>query len=149
MSFFDWWYDAHAATINFITEVLGRRACCLMRALRAPPPWAATHTKSPPSQLARDARIHAWPGCRSSRPHPRAPQYFTSGTLRQYRKKHRAISETAIKRWAYQILEGLVYLHAHDPPVVHRDLKCDNILVNGARPAAAANQPGPAARRPC
>lgn len=47
-------------------------------------------------------------------------QYFTSGTLRQYRKKHRAISETAIKRWAYQILEGLVYLHAHDPPIVHR-----------------------------
>jgi WNK lysine deficient protein kinase len=38
----------------------------------------------------------------------------------RYRKKHRAISETAIKRWAYQILEGLVYLHAHDPPIVHR-----------------------------
>ena len=29
-------------------------------------------------------------------------------------------------------MEGLVYLHAHDPPVVHRDLKCDNIFVNGA-----------------
>eukprot|EP00877_Chromochloris_zofingiensis_P014292 jgi/Chrzof1/9116/Cz03g36170.t1 len=59
-------------------------------------------------------------------------EYFTSGTLRQYRKKHKHLSEQAIKRWAYQILEGLVYLHAHDPPIVHRDLKCDNILVNGA-----------------
>ena len=49
----------------------------------------------------------------------------------RYRKKHKHISEQAIKRWAFQILEGLMYLHAHDPPIVHRDLKCDNILVNG------------------
>eukprot|EP00775_Hariotina_reticulata_P009149 gene9149-9317_t len=58
-------------------------------------------------------------------------EYFTSGTLRQYRKKHKHISEQAIKRWAFQILEGLLYLHAHDPPIMHRDLKCDNILING------------------
>lgn len=37
----------------------------------------------------------------------------------------------AIKVWARQILSGLVYLHGHDPPVIHRDLKCDNIFVNG------------------
>lgn len=41
------------------------------------------------------------------------------------------MSIKAVKKWACQILEGLVYLHGHDPPVIHRDLKCDNIFVNG------------------
>ncbi|CAN6713311.1 unnamed protein product [Malus baccata var. baccata] len=37
----------------------------------------------------------------------------------------------AIKNWARQILRGLHYLHSHNPPIIHRDLKCDNIFVNG------------------
>uniref|UniRef100_A0A7S0S189 non-specific serine/threonine protein kinase n=1 Tax=Chlamydomonas leiostraca TaxID=1034604 RepID=A0A7S0S189_9CHLO len=59
-------------------------------------------------------------------------ELFTSGTLRQYRKKHKLIDEQVLKRWAWQILQGLVYLHGHNPPIIHRDLKCDNIFVNGA-----------------
>ncbi|XP_027933031.1 probable serine/threonine-protein kinase WNK4 isoform X2 [Vigna unguiculata] len=58
-------------------------------------------------------------------------EMFTSGTLREYRKKYKHIGLRAIKNWARQILQGLVYLHEHDPPVIHRDLKCDNIFVNG------------------
>ncbi|KAF7849759.1 hypothetical protein BT93_L0314 [Corymbia citriodora subsp. variegata] len=58
-------------------------------------------------------------------------ELFTSGSLRQYRKKHKNVDVKAIKNWARQILQGLVYLHSHNPPVVHRDLKCDNIFVNG------------------
>lgn len=37
----------------------------------------------------------------------------------------------AVKRMARQILKGLEYLHAMDPPVVHGDLRCDKIYVNG------------------
>ncbi|KAJ7980048.1 putative Kinase [Quillaja saponaria] len=58
-------------------------------------------------------------------------EMFTSGTLRQYRLKHRRVNIRAVKHWCRQILKGLLYLHSHDPPVIHRDLKCDNIFING------------------
>ncbi|KAL8159567.1 hypothetical protein V2J09_001104 [Rumex salicifolius] len=58
-------------------------------------------------------------------------EMFTSGTLRQYRQKHKRVNIRAIKDWCRQILKGLLYLHSHDPPVIHRDLKCDNIFING------------------
>nr|XP_043609140.1 probable serine/threonine-protein kinase WNK4 isoform X2 [Erigeron canadensis] len=58
-------------------------------------------------------------------------EMFTSGTLKEYRKKYNKVDMRAIKIWARQILSGLIYLHGHDPPVIHRDLKCDNIFVNG------------------
>lgn len=49
----------------------------------------------------------------------------------RYRKKHKFVELKAIKKWARQILRGLHYLHSHNPPIIHRDLKCDNIFVNG------------------
>ncbi|KAG4913997.1 hypothetical protein AAZX31_19G228200 [Glycine max] len=58
-------------------------------------------------------------------------EMFTSGTLRQYRQKHKRVNIRAVKHWCRQILRGLLYLHSRDPPVIHRDLKCDNIFVNG------------------
>lgn len=36
-----------------------------------------------------------------------------------------------IKRWSLQILEALNYLHTRDPPIIHRDLKCSNIFIDG------------------
>lgn len=50
----------------------------------------------------------------------------------RYRRRHRHIDDDVMKRWAWQILCGLVYLHGHNPPIIHRDLKCDNIFINGS-----------------
>lgn len=58
-------------------------------------------------------------------------EMLTSGTLREYRQRYKRVDIKAVKNWARQILNGLVYLHGQDPPVIHRDLKCDNIFVNG------------------
>ena len=51
--------------------------------------------------------------------------------ISSYRRRHPRVELKAIKNWARQILHGLDYLHSHQPPVIHRDLKCDNIFVNG------------------
>ncbi|KAF2285688.1 hypothetical protein GH714_007141 [Hevea brasiliensis] len=55
----------------------------------------------------------------------------TSGNLRVYRKKHRQVSIKALKKWSKQILKGLNYLHTHEPCIIHRDLNCSNLFVNG------------------
>lgn len=55
----------------------------------------------------------------------------TSGNLRTYRKKHRHVSIKALKKWSKQVLEGLEYLHTHEPCIIHRDLNCSNIFING------------------
>ncbi|XP_010539321.1 PREDICTED: probable serine/threonine-protein kinase WNK11 [Tarenaya hassleriana] len=55
----------------------------------------------------------------------------TSGNLREYRKKHGHVSMKALKKWSKQILKGLNYLHTHDPCIIHRDLNCSNVFVNG------------------
>lgn len=58
-------------------------------------------------------------------------EMLTSGTLREYRQKYKRVDIRAVKNWSRQILRGLAYLHGLDTPVIHRDLKCDNIFVNG------------------
>ncbi|KAG2559653.1 hypothetical protein PVAP13_8KG022060 [Panicum virgatum] len=58
-------------------------------------------------------------------------ELFSSGTLRSYRRRYPRVSLRAVRSWARQILRGLAYLHGLDPPVIHRDLKCDNIFING------------------
>lgn len=55
----------------------------------------------------------------------------SSGSLRKFRMKHKGVEMKAIRKWARQILEGLCYLHSSNPPVIHGDLNCDEVFING------------------
>lgn len=58
-------------------------------------------------------------------------EFFTSGNLRDYRQRHKHLELKAVRKWARQILLGLDYLHKKEPTVVHGDLRCDKIYING------------------
>ena len=49
--------------------------------------------------------------------------------------KNKDISIEAIKKWSAQILRGLAYLHSRSPPIIHKDLKCSNLYIDGATSA--------------
>ncbi|KAL9264387.1 putative serine/threonine-protein kinase WNK11 [Drosera capensis] len=55
----------------------------------------------------------------------------TSGNLREYRSRHRHVSIKALKKWSKQVLKGLEHLHTHEPCIIHRDINCSNIFING------------------
>ncbi len=56
----------------------------------------------------------------------------SGGSLRAYIcRLDGALKLKVIKNWCRQILEGISYLHSQPDPVIHRDLKCDNIFING------------------
>ncbi|KAI7863441.1 kinase-like domain-containing protein [Spinellus fusiger] len=59
-------------------------------------------------------------------------ELMTSGTLREYIRKLNRPNIKIVKRWSRQILKGLAYLHDYTPSIIHRDIKCDNIFINGA-----------------
>ncbi|XP_067928811.1 serine/threonine-protein kinase WNK-like isoform X3 [Watersipora subatra] len=58
-------------------------------------------------------------------------ELMTSGTLKAYIRRFRKVSPKVLASWCRQILKGLQFLHTRSPPVIHRDLKCDNIFITG------------------
>ncbi len=77
---------------------------------------------------------------------------FVSGENLEHkllRGNQRPLAEADVIRWIVPICDALAYLHAQDPPIIHRDVKPANIIVTpGGRPAlvdlgiAKEHQPG-------
>ena len=57
-------------------------------------------------------------------------EILTEGTLKHFTQRVKTMRLRMVRKWSRQILEGLAYLHNLNPPIIHRDLKCDNIFIN-------------------
>ena len=60
-------------------------------------------------------------------------ELMTGGTLRDCIVKNGPLNCKLIRKWGKQILEGLKYLHNMNPPIIHRDIKNENIFVNSSQ----------------
>jgi WNK lysine deficient protein kinase len=110
--FYDSWTHSNdksaSLTVNFITELCGAT-------LRECAPRATG-----PLRLAGSFAV--CPGFLTGAPFAAA----------SYTQVHKKVDVRAIKNWSRQILQGLEYMHHElSPPVIHRDVKLDNIFING------------------
>lgn len=58
-------------------------------------------------------------------------ELMVSGTLKDFINSSKSITLKVIRKWCANILEALEYLHKQNPTILHRDLRCENIFVNG------------------
>lgn len=57
-------------------------------------------------------------------------EFMAGGSLAQVLRSFGCLEESLIVRYTRELLEGLEYLHTREPPVVHRDIKGANVLVD-------------------
>ncbi|KAL3623380.1 copper transport protein ctr1 [Castilleja foliolosa] len=60
-------------------------------------------------------------------------EYLSRGSLYELLRKHNTrelLDEKRRLSMAYDVANGMNYLHNHNPPIVHRDLKSPNLLVD-------------------
>ena len=55
---------------------------------------------------------------------------FRSVDLRAFIKEHGQQGERLVMRWALDMALILSYLHSKDPPIIHRDITPDNIVLD-------------------
>ncbi|CAL1536052.1 unnamed protein product [Lymnaea stagnalis] len=55
--------------------------------------------------------------------------YMPKGTLAQYINVNDVLNEDKIRTFTRQILEGVSYLHTRKIPIIHRDIKAQNVLL--------------------
>lgn len=55
-------------------------------------------------------------------------EYVPGGSLKRIIQKYNKLEETIVRHYIKQLVYGLIYLHEHG--VVHRDLKCANVLLS-------------------
>lgn len=56
--------------------------------------------------------------------------YIPAKSLGEHLRAGRRFSELELKQIAKALLEVLIYLHEHLPPIIHRDIKASNILLS-------------------
>ncbi|MBI2811256.1 MAG: serine/threonine protein kinase [Candidatus Melainabacteria bacterium] len=58
-------------------------------------------------------------------------EYRSGQDLSQFIKQNGAQPEDKVLNWAAEIVEILDYLHNQDPPIIHRDVTPDNLILDG------------------
>lgn len=57
-------------------------------------------------------------------------EYHNGQDLKQFVKQNGTPSEEQVCKWALEISSILEYLHGQDPPIIHRDLTPDNLVLS-------------------